>query len=186
MKCITVASIVLLASSLVGCCSMGASLDPCDPCARELAGGGCFLRGLLHHKCMKCKPMMNCAPAMPMSGCCDDGCGSFAAAPAAASCGCGGGAPHSVSAPPNYQMPAPQPIPAAAPAAVPGAPPAPPAEFPPPAAAYYPGARAPQQRVASATPQQVSYEEFQRLPGVVISAPPTAQAAPAATWAPTR
>ncbi len=215
MKLFAVASLVLTVSSLVGCCSSGACVSSCDPCARELANSGNPFKGLFHHKCKKCDPMgMNCGcEPVFATGCATGNCGSYAAP--AAGCGCGSYAAHQTmqQAPAPLPQASPMPTPAAVPAVPPAAPtaPAPPNEFNPtttlrqiPQPQRYAAAPAVAAPVAAA-PQQVSYEEFQRLPGVVISAPaPQAVAAPvmqvpvpvqqpvltapqpSAAWAPTR
>lgn len=184
MKSLASCCLLVVASTFVGCCSSGNCVSSCDPCARELPSVKCPLKGLFQHRCDKCNPMgPNCGCGPVMGGCATGMCGAVNVPAAPVNCGCG--QPHAMHAPappvPTMQPPVPLPMPQPAPptpAAQPLTPPAPPAEFP------ESGARtlAPQQPVVQApvyaAPQQVTYEEFQRLPGVVISAPAPQVATP--------
>jgi len=177
---------LLLVFSSVGCCCMSSCVSSCDPCGRELCGGGfggsscgsscggCGLGGCLskwfHHRCHKCHPMYAGYGWDAYSGCggdvCYDGCNTTYGS--AAGCGCGQS--HGV---PVQMMPASPPA-HAAPAPVPAA-------IDPMGARYAPQRPMQQQFAAQPAPQaaphQVSYEEFQRLPGV-MQAPAAATAAP--------
>jgi hypothetical protein len=167
---------LLLVFSSVGCCCMSSCVSSCDPCGRELCGGGmsgcgCGFGGclskLFHHRCHKCHPMYAGYGWDAYAGCGQgvsyDGCGATYA-PA----GCACGQPHGTSVP------------------MPMTPPAPSAPAPIPAAIDPMGAKmsrpAVQQAAApmaqAAHPHQVSYEEFQRLPGTVLPAPTTSAAPP--------
>jgi hypothetical protein len=178
---------LLLVFSSVGCCCMSSCVGSCDPCGRELCGGGwgggcsscgggCGLGGCLtkwfHHRCHKCHPMYAGYGWDAYSGC---GCGGDVSydgcnttyAPTGCACGQPHGAPNQMMMPatPPAQM-APAPVPAAA----------------DPMGARYAPQRPMQQQVAvqpthQPVPQQVSYEEFQRLPGM-MQAPAAATAAP--------
>jgi hypothetical protein len=176
-------SSLLLVFSSVGCCCMSSCVGSCDPCGRELCGGGlgggcsscgskcggcgCGLGGclskLFHHRCHKCHPMYAGYGWDAYSGCgdvCYDGCNTTYGM-ASPGCGCGV---------PNGMPPAPM-VPPAQPAPI-------------PAAIDPMGARMPIQRTMvtqapqQPAPQQVSYEEFQRLPGTMVSAPQAPAAAP--------
>lgn len=179
------ASLLLFFSS-VGCCCMSSCVGSCDPCGRELCGGGwgggcgsscgcgmgCGLGGCLskwfHHRCHKCHPMYAGYGWDAYAGCgdvCYDGCNTTYGMAAPQGCACG--QPHGGMMPP---------------AAIPATPPAQPAPVPaavdPMGARMAPRTMAPQQAMAQpvqqVAPQQVSYEEFQRLPGTMVSpaAPP--------------
>ena len=206
MKFSALALLVVSLSILSGCCSTGACVSSCDPCGRELANSGNPFKGMFQHKCHKCSPMgADCGYQTAYAGDCGTGnCGSYAQP--ASSCGCGQSHTSGMMPPTPQPMPqpAPHPMPHAAPAAVPAVPPVAPA--PPDAVA--PAATMRQmpvqtQRVAQVpapvvtAPQQVSYEEFQKLPGVVIQqpaapvqvprVPPVLNAPqPGANWAPAR
>ncbi|MDZ4683673.1 MAG: hypothetical protein SH850_01210 [Planctomycetaceae bacterium] len=173
---------LLLVFSSVGCC-MSSCVGSCDPCGRELCGGGfggggscgkscgsscggCGLGGclskLFHHRCHKCHPMYAGYGWDAYSGCggdvCYDGCNTTYGA---SDCACGhphGGPAQMMPAAPPQQM-APAPVPAA---------------IDPMGARYAPSRPAYPQAAPQAAPQQVSYEEFQRLPGVQQSAPAAA------------
>lgn len=188
MKSAALATFALVTISMVGCCSMNQCVGPDDPCGRELAGGGWPLQGL-QLKSKKCNPYGNSCGCgsygysggeMYATGCSTGQCGAIA--PAATNCGCG--QPHGEGVPNAAPHPIPAPHPQAAPAPIPAAPPAPPVEGPvssqylPPTVPVPTSAVAPQ---GQASPQQVSYEEFQRLPGVIISGPAPAMTAPATT-----
>jgi hypothetical protein len=194
---------LLVLNSAVGCCTMGPlAVGGNDPLAMELAGGGCCLTK--HFKNKKNKHGCGCQPGFGYDvfpsydgGCGDLGCGDLGygggmladggfhyGAPGASSCGCGQShaAPAPQFAPAQQYAPAPTAIPAvpAAPAFDP-APAAPPAA-PGPGIEPVPMPENPnlngQQTQFGAPAQNVSMEEFQRLPGTIISGP---GAAPAAT-----
>jgi hypothetical protein len=180
---------LLLVFSSVGCCCMSSCVSSCDPCGRELCDGlgsgcgkcssGCGLGGcglgsclsrLFHGHCHKCSGMYAGhgwdAYTGFGDGCSGGGCGM--ASPADCACGQPHGMPNylSPSVPPNQQPPAP--IPGADPMSARQAAPRMPVSH----------AAAPATQAApQMAPQQVSYEEFQRLPGVITSAP-TAVATP--------
>jgi hypothetical protein len=173
-------SSLLLVFSSVGCCCMSSCVSSCDPCGRELCGGGwkgsscgsscggCGLGGCLskwfHHRCHKCHPMYAGYGWDAYSGCgdvCYDGCNTTYGMASGGGCACG--QPHG-------------------PMAVPMTPPA--QQAPVPAAIDPMSARPAQRTMATqvahqpmqqplqhAAPQQVSYEEFQRLPGTMVPAP---------------
>lgn len=213
------ACLLLLATSS-GCCCLKKHCYPGDPCG-ELVGPGCYLKWLFKHHCHKCCGYpAGCCPtpdcyAMP-------GCGApmvygDCGAPIAAGADCGCAAPSaapmpmapSASPPPRTSLPnvvpppmtdpPPSPLPGttADPIGVPNLPGAD-VPAPPPTTNWKPNQKK--------TPQLVSYEEFQRLPGQVIStttspahqqAPsvspgalpqvtPAASSAPASTWTPSR
>lgn len=169
---------LLLVFSSVGCCCMSSCVSSCDPCGRELCGGGwgsgckscggCGLGGclskLFHFRCHKCNPMYAGYGWDAYAGCGGvsyDGCGTTWAGPEAGGCSCGQSHAMPVPMTPPAQM-APAPVPAAI----------------DPMGARYQQQRGPapiQQAAApQAAPQQVSYEEFQRLPGTMVTpvAPP--------------
>uniref|UniRef100_A0A7C2P679 Uncharacterized protein n=1 Tax=Schlesneria paludicola TaxID=360056 RepID=A0A7C2P679_9PLAN len=168
------ASLLLVVSS-VGCCCMSSCVSSCDPCGRELCGGGgrssscCGVGGcglgsclsrLFHPKCHKCHSMYAGYGWDAYAGCGDYSVGCDCGVPMDSGCACG--QPHGM---PGTMIPAAPPA-QAAPAPVPGADPmsARPATRQP--AVLQAATTAPR-----STPQQVSYEEFQRLPGVVTSGP---------------
>lgn len=228
MKLPVSAGLVLCLGLLSGCCSFDCCVSSCDPCGRDLVGGNPF-KGMFSKKCNTCDVMVPCYHGGPVfaGGCATGQCGA-PAMPAAAGCGCGlpHGMPHGPAPLPPAMVPPPAPLPqqnqhhSAPPAPVPAVPPAVPgppsddfsatgqklAPIPQPVLST---ATAPMSVTPTATapaplpvapPHQVSYEEFQRLPGVVISN--TVSAAPATpnvppvrapqtaatnnTWAPTR
>lgn len=200
MKRLVSVAACLMTLNLVGCCCMSASrIDECGPHATDLAGGGgCLAKFARSHGakkkcgCQHCYGGIYSDPIYGMpydvgGGCCGDGfdggmMGGFPGMPSAG-CGCGGGggavmpapAPAYQPAPPAAQYapegsPTPAPMPTPDPnlpetnvPAVPGAetpaPPAPPMTYQP--APGQPGV------------QNVSVEEFQRLPGSIISGPTT-------------
>lgn len=162
-----VTAALMIASSSLGCCCVSPCVSPGDPCARELCQPGCSILKWLHHKpcCLKCKS--HCGYKHGMPSC--DNCGTmgydammpmtYGAMPAASDCGCGQS--HAQPMAPHYPPPAPMPVPpASAPAATPAVPAAPMENGAPPFTSAAP---------TTVPTQQVSYEEFHRLPGVVVS-----------------
>lgn len=206
MKRLISSAACLLVLNLVGCCCVSPRIDECGPHACDLAGGGGLLAKFArsHGAKKKCgcghcggfNAMYGDAMyGMPYdSGCCGGG-GGFDGGMMAGGypdmsspgCGCGGGAsmPMAPSIPPTppaqyapEASPTPAPTPDVPPAEtnVPGVPD--PAGAPAAPMTYQP---------APAQPgvQNVSVEEFQRLPGTIISGPTTsAVAAPPAAAAP--
>ncbi len=180
------ACITLLSS--VGCCCLNSCVNECGPHASDLAGGGgCLAKFARSHGARKCKCQhcmgyggMYADPIYGMpyggDGCCGGGfdggmmMGGFPDA-GGAGCGCaaGGGAmaPSIPPAPPSNYAPQGSPTPAPMPEANDNAIPAPPDG----AAAGTPMTYQP----APVQPnvQNVSVEEFQRLPGSIISGPTT-------------
>ncbi|MDP1797316.1 MAG: hypothetical protein Q8K78_07535 [Planctomycetaceae bacterium] len=175
--------------SSVGCCCMNNRISECDPLASDLAGGGgCLAKFARSHGKKKCHcghcgyggmyadPMY----AMPYGvdsygggGCGCDG-GMVGAMPGGGDCGCaGGGMQQQQMIPP---APPSQYAPQAAPTPAPIAEPAPETAIPavPEAAPVAPMTN----HAAPAAPnvQNVSVEEFQRLPGTIISGPTTSTA----------
>lgn len=199
MKLCSLLFTTVIVATFAGCCGTNACVNSCDPCGRELAGGGCPLKRLFKHRCDKCHPMATYGWEGAACGSCQGHPGSvYTTAPAATTCSCGQVHNSLIPAPAATSAPASQ----AAPLPAPSAPPVPPTyEQPVPPA---PPAPAPQEEATAiptgsttSNPQQVSYEEFQRLPGVVISGPtpapalpptlvPPKSAAQAANWVPTR
>jgi hypothetical protein len=201
MKRLLSAVACLVTLNLVGCCCMSPRIDECGPFASDLAGGGgCLAKFARSHGakkkcgCGHCGGGMYADPiyGMPYSGdCCGGGfdagmMGGYPGMPSGGGCGCGGGgmvAPSMPAIPPAATQYAPEGSPTPAPTpdanvpetnipAVPGAetpaPPAPPMTYQP--APGQPGV------------QNVSMEEFQRLPGTIISGPTTTPVAgPAAS-----
>lgn len=190
-----VASLLFLSSG-VGCCCLGShSLCSNDPCSRELAGGGCcwypgkFLHGKCclfgHGKC-RCGGCGGCGSSMGCGGCGMDGgypgmiygdMGCHGMPGMSGDCGCASGATYP---PPAYPMQptmmhppiAPQmQMAPPAPAAIPPAANAMPA--PMPDAGIPAGDAGPPMTSINSQPQQVSAEEFQRLPGSIITGPQT-------------
>lgn len=181
----------LMTLNLVGCCCMStARIDECGPHASDLAGGGgCLAKFARAHGAKKRCGCGHCGYggmyADPIYGmpygdsCCGGGfdggmMGGFPGMTGGSDCGCGGGGAMPASnmppmpatnqyAPEGSPTPAPTPdanVPETNVPAVPAAdPPAPPTTYQP--APGQPGV------------QNVSMEEFQRLPGTIISGPTT-------------
>ena len=190
------ASVALLSS--VGCCCLSTRVNECGPFASDLAGGGgCLAKFARSHGAKKCgcghcagnrgmyaDPMYGMPYGMETyggGGCgCDGGMMGGMPAPGSPDCGCGGGGLPQQMIPP---APPAQYAPHAAPTPAPIAEPMP-ADTPIPAVPEPAAPDAPMtQYQAPAAPnvQNVSVEEFQRLPGTIISGPTTtAVAAPAA------
>lgn len=196
MKLCSLLFTTVIVATFAGCCGTNACVNSCDPCGRELAGGGCPLKRLLKHRCDKCHPMATYGWEGAGCGTCQGYPPGMCEAPTQAmNCSCG--QPHHPAAPAMAPIPGPPPAPATAPAPAPpayeqGSPMAPPAPAPKEETTAIPASAA-----AATAPRQVSYEEFHRLPGVVISGPtpvtpappvltPPQTATPAATWVPTR
>jgi hypothetical protein len=184
---------LLLACSM-GCCrSRCVSSDPCDPCAGDLNGGR-HVSGRMHHRagsrrmrnhgrnygwndvgcgCDLCSggfdsELMGC-------GCSSGDCGGTSTFGSPSGCGCGQS--HSSYAPGVPGAISPSAIPAAAPIPVP-VPPAgiDPAPMPAPITGDANSMAFPNS--LSMQTQQVSVEEFHRLPGVVVSGPTSQSAEP--------
>jgi len=171
----------LLLLTTVGCChTQCVSSDPCNSCGCGTGGGCCltdwchrqFLSWRMRHNCHNYNWGCECSGPCPVCGgsSCGMGCGGACGSPSgcgggAAGCGCGqsgstqgwsGAAPT-----PTYSPGAAPTPPAPAPLTVPQSDPPPvPASTDPATTFQSPG---------SGQMQQVSYEEFQRLPGVVVS-----------------
>jgi hypothetical protein len=164
----------LLLFTTVGCChTQCVSSDPCNPCARP--SGGCCLSGWFRNRMSCCSLRQGCQNYGWDSSCCPacggtdcgmstgfDG-GMTSGATGGSSCGCGQshGNSYAPSGGPSPVETAPIPIPSST------------APIPPksnegtPAPASESTTFAP----ANGQVQHVSMEEFQRLPGTVISGP---------------
>ena len=206
MKRLISAAACLLVLNLVGCCCVSPRIDECGPHACDLAGGGGLLAKFARsHGAKKKCGCGHCGGfngmygdamhGMPYeTGCCGgdgfDGGMMAGGYPAMSSpgCGCGGGGgmmapsmPMAPAAPATQYAPEGTPTPAPTPDAnVPetNVPAGPAAEPPAPPMTYQPAPGQP-------GVQNVSMEEFQRLPGTIISGPTTtALAAPPTAAAP--
>ena len=185
----------LLLASTMGCChSRCVHTDPCDPC-NGMVSGRRHVSGWMNHKvsswrmrnhgrnygwndvacgCDACG--MGFDGDMISSGCGSGGCGGMAVGGSPSGCGCG--QQHSEYAP---SVPGTIPIPPATPAVAPSPVPVPPAgNEPAPAPA---SSETNSTAIQRAQVQQVSVEEFQRLPGVIVSGPTLQSAAPSITTA---
>ncbi len=181
------ASVALLSS--VGCCCLNSRVNECGPYGPDLAGGGgCLAKFARSHGAKKNCGCGHCGGGMyadPMygmpygmdayggGGCGCDG-GMMGGMPGAGSpgCGCagGGGMPQQMIPPAPPVQYAPQASPSPAPIAEPTPVPA----VPEPAAPDAPMTQMPVP--AAPNVQNVSVEEFQRLPGTIISGPTTSSA----------
>ena len=169
----------LLATS-IGCSSMQcASCNPCDPCGQVMSGGcncGCGVKGWWQQRKERLRnnfSWFNDCSCGGCSVCGGDNCGmsggtcGMPSTGGGASCGCGQSHGYSPAAVPTEQYAAPVP---------PNDPPAPIPSTgtqrsgePIPAPASTPATTF--QQPASGQIQHVTMEEFQRLPGTVISGP---------------
>jgi hypothetical protein len=188
----------LMSLSLVGCCCNRCLVsDPCDPCGAIPARGGCALsRWWNSHRgygwespcgctCGSC----GCGGGGEMmdpysygdSGSCAGSCAApvMSGPPASGGCNCGQSAQYSAMpsmSGPTYMNSSPtfNPQPSSTPQPIPEVPPSSPNYAPAPPAT---NTAEPQTMIPSGNgqPHMVSYEEFQRLPGKVVSGPePTA------------
>jgi hypothetical protein len=173
----------LMTLSMVGCCSNRCVMsDPCDPCGAAPSSGGFFSRlwpmsrggGFGCNSCSSggCGGCGDAYGDVMDSGCgCGGGSGGMVMGggmPASQGCACGG--QHAAPVP-MMGVPSPAPIPRGAPEPIPSAPdlPSMPGSE---ATTMIPRTYAPQSQLAgSSQPQNVSYEEFQRLPGTIVSGP---------------
>jgi len=168
-RLICLSSLMLLTT--VGCChTQCVSSNSCSPCG----GGGCCLTGWLQSKIAACR-MRSCCQNYGWSDSCYGGCSvcggescGFSGAGGAtyggggSSCGCGGGQ-SSGYAPTSPTLPTADPVPVPQPSV-----PMPPrTNEPTPAPASSESTTF--MRPANGQIQHVSVEEFQRLPGVVVT-----------------
>lgn len=165
----------LLMMTTVGCChSQCVSSNPCDPCGGGCGGGGCCLSGWLQTKLANCRLRHNYSWCNDCSSGCSvcggENCGMNSdmgmgvPSTGGSTCGCGqshGSGTYVPSSPNTDAAPAPIPTQVA---------PVPPKSGEPTPA---PGASDSTTNFQRPTGQiqHVSVEEFQRLPGVVISGP---------------
>ncbi len=193
-RLLTLLACVSLLSS-VGCCCLNSRVNECGPYGADLAGGGgCLAKFARAHGAKKKCGCHHCGgyggmyadPMYGMDTCGGGGCGfdggmgMMGATPDARGpgCGCGGGGgeaalPMIPPAPPAQY--APQAVPTPAPIAEPT-----PAEtnIPAPPETAVPAAPTTYQPAPTApNVQNVSVEEFQRLPGTIISGPTTSSVA---------
>ncbi len=179
----------LLLASTVGCChSRCVCSDPCDPCGSPT--GGRYVSGWMQGKvdswrmrnhgrnygwndvgcgCDECG--MGFDGGMMGSGCASGNCGGSMSSGSPGGCACG--QHHGEYAPsvPGTMVPSATPMPLQD-----MAPKAPPATEPAPAPASSDTTAIP--RALSTQPQQVSVEEFHRLPGVIVSGPTSQSSVP--------
>ena len=179
----------LMSVSMVGCCcSRCVVSDPCDPCGAMPAQGGCSLSRLLpmsRNRGYSWNSACTCgACGGGIDSCCDSGsCAGGSAEPmmggmpASNGCGCGQTAPFTqmptMSSPTYLPSASPPNSPSGSPTlqTIPGVPPSQITE--PSDPSNVPDNNSATMIPPSTTtqPQMVSYEEFQRLPGKVISGP---------------
>ena len=183
----------LLLASTMGCChSRCVSSDPCDPCGC-MPTGGRYFSGWMNNKidswrmqnygrnygwnavgcgCNACGTGID--GEMMSSGCASGNCGgSMMSSDSPAGCACG--QQHSEYAP---SVPGTM-VPSAAPAVAPTPLPVPPVgnePAPAPASSDINSTAIP--RTLATQPQQVSVEEFHRLPGVITSGPTSQSSVP--------
>ena len=191
-------SSVLLASTM-GCChSRCVCSDPCDPCGGSPTGGR-YVSGWMNHKvhswrlrnhgrnygwndvgcgCDVCSLGFD-GDAMS-SGCASGNCGGSMMSGSPTGCACG--QQHTDYAPRNEYAPsipgtitAPTAVPALAPTPVP-VPPAGKEPAPAPVGGDTNSTAIP--RTLTTQPQQVSVEEFHRLPGVIVAGPTSQSSVP--------
>lgn len=173
----------LLLVTAMGCCHNQCVVysDPCDPCGSSMSGcgcgcgGGCGLGNWWHRQVAKWRMAHCCCHNYNWCSDCSGACGAPScggmSAPMYSSpspgCGCSQGAAIP-NVPPTY---APSPTPAGVNSTT-----APNSAAPPP----MPAGADPMtyQPPASGKIQHVSYEEFQRLPGVIISNPTSESSVP--------
>ena len=180
----------LLLASTMGCChSRCVCSDPCDPCGGRPTGGGSFVSGWMNHKvdswrmrnhgrnygwndvgcgCDVCGTGFD--GEMMSSGCASGNCGGSMMSGSPAGCACG--QQHSEYAP---SVPGMISAPAAAPTPVP-VPPAGNDPAPAPVSSDTNSTAVP--RTLATQPQQVSVEEFHRLPGVIVAGPTSQSSVP--------
>lgn len=180
---LSLCSAAMLLLSSVGCCHLHSCVDPCDPCSRPLAG--CGLSSWMHGEidawrsrnqcrnsswsesdcgCSTCSGQV--AGYDGVSSCAGGNCGSPVSAGGNCS-GCSGGTSYPGGA--NYPGAMPTPIPA-------DTAPAPPVPVPASEAAARMMMQGRQvvmlpQPAVPGQPVQVSWEEFQKLPGSIVSGP---------------
>lgn len=193
---LSLCSAAVLLFSSVGCCHLHSCVDPCDPCSRPLAG--CGLSNWMHGEIDAWRSRNQCRNSGWSDGGCGcsscggsvvsyDGVGNCAGGncgtPAAGGCsGCAGGSSYPGGG--NY-------IPGGAPTPIPAdTAPAPPVPVPASEAAARQMMMQGRQVVMLPQPVvpgqsvQVSWEEFQKLPGTIVSGPGAAAPAPAMVAAP--
>ena len=189
MNALRVVAASVLMLSLVGCCcGRNVVCDTCDPCGSASCGSSCgFGTGFLRNRPIRnlfkggCNSCGSCYSDMPTCGGCSScaapgGFDGFSGMPTGGSgCGCSQGATQ--AAPQTYydpNIPSTMPTPSASPTPSAVAP-VPPSTTSP---ANEPGAMIPS---TGAMPvQTVTYEEFQKLPGTIISGPGTGTTTPGA------
>ena len=190
----------LMSMSLVGCCcSRCVVSDPCDPCGAyaPLGGGCCFTKLIKSHFRRNYSWDCACGCTCGACGCGGDvmdpygymdgmetgsSCGApmpqmITGMPASSGCNCGQTSPYSsvpaMSAPTYLNAtPVPNPQPVVIPQPIPAVPSSTQDYAPAPPASSAPGE--PQTLLSppvNGQPQMVSYEEFQRLPGKMVSGP---------------
>ena len=186
----------LLLASTMGCChSRCVSSDPCDPCG-GMPTGGCCASGWMNHKinawrmrnhgrnygwndvgcgCDACS--MGFDGEMMSSGCASGNCGGSMTSGSPAGCACGQhhGQHHGEYAPSVPGMMAPSAAPAVAPSPIPVSPSGN-ESAPAPASSDTNSTAVP--RTLATQPQQVSVEEFHRLPGVIVAGPTSQSSVP--------
>ena len=175
----------LLLSSAMGCChsSMCVNSDPCDSCGCS-QGGGRYASNSFSRKIDSWRHRNHCRnygwndvgcgcdacgmgveDGMMSSGCASGNCGGAMSSGSPTGCACG--QHHGEYAPSMPGSMVPSVAPSAAPTPIPAAPPV--GNEPAPAPIDNPSTAIP--RSLSTQPQQVSVEEFQRLPGVIVAGP---------------
>ncbi len=189
----------LLLASTMGCChSRCVCSDPCDPCGGSPTGGR-YVSGWMNHKvdswrmrnygrnygwndvgcgCDVCG--MGFDGEMMSSGCASGNCGGAMSSGSPTGCACG--QHHGEYAPGVPGMMSPSAAPSVAPNPIPSSPspaPAPPAgneAAPAPINSDTTSMAIP--RSLATQPQQVSVEEFHRLPGVIVAGPTSQSSVP--------
>ena len=183
----------MMSLSMVGCCcSRCVVSDPCDPCG-SMPSNGCCISKLWKSSLFHRGYNWDCQCGCSCGGCgCGEmmdpysyvdapGCGGSCAAPvmsgvpASPGCNCGQSQPYSSLAPmvsPSYVNPVPMNSqPAYTPQPIPEVPPSTQNYAPAPPASSSPDPQSTMAPAMNGQPQMVSYEEFQRLPGKMISGP---------------
>ena len=189
MKLLQLFTAAVMSMSIVGCCTgRNTVCDPCNPCGgasqcgashscgmsplvtsgflqdfslKKIMGMGGCRRGRCGHcnSCGGCDPVFECGGCGGSCGMASSSCGAPSCGmPAQSDCGCS--SPSSSTYTPTYPMTSPSPSSVA--------PSPPPAVGPADTTGYHTPTNMPS--------QTVSYEEFQRLPGTIISGPGAAPA----------
>lgn len=192
MKLLSIFAAAVMSLSLVGCCHNRCMMtDPCDPCATACPPRGCGLSRMFNSafrrgyswdnvsscSCGSCSPCSTCGPVSScgcgggemIDGYSFDGVGGVPMITGSTgSSGCGCSQPSQFSAvptmvSPQYVSPTPSvaPAPPVVPQPIPEIPPSTPSSNTD-TTMIQPG---------NGQPQMVSYEEFQKMPGTIISGP---------------